>query len=134
MSEPILQVVPPDIDESRVGISYSGGGPLLVIELGIAQAFVDLKIIPTAIAGVSAGAIAATAHAFDPVGGSCINAAATALLGLSDHRLGLTKGEIVAKVLGSLITTQRLPHSMGVMRPFNKSLRARSTTWQVSHT
>ncbi len=117
MSEPILQVVPPDIDESRVGISYSGGGPLLLIELGIAQAFVDLKIIPTAIAGVSAGAIAGTAHAFDPVGGSCIKAAATALLGLSDHRLGLTKGEIVTKVLGSLITTMRLPLGIGDNAP-----------------
>ena len=117
MPAPILQNVSPDVDEARVGISYSGGGPLLLIELGIAQAFVDLKIIPVAIAGVSAGAIAGTAHAFDPVNGTAIKAAASALLTLSDHKLGLTKAEIVAKVLGGLITTQRFPLGLGDNAP-----------------
>jgi predicted acylesterase/phospholipase RssA len=113
MPAPILQTVSPDVDESRVGISYSGGGALLLIELGIAQAFVDLQIVPVAIAGVSAGAIAGAAHAYDPIKGTCIKAAADALLTLSDHKLGLTKAEIVAKVLGSLIGTQKLPASLG---------------------
>jgi len=117
MSEPILQQVPPDLDVTRVGISYSGGGPLLLIELGIAQAFVDLKIVPAAIAGVSAGAIAGTAHAFDPVNGTAIKAAADALLTLSDHKLGLTRAEIFAKVLGSLVTMQKLPLSLGDNAP-----------------
>jgi NTE family protein len=112
-----LQNVVPDIDESRVGISYSGGGPLLLIELGIAQAFVDLKIIPNAIAGVSAGAIAGTAHAFDPVNGTAIKGAADALLNLSDHKLGLTHPEIVAKLLRSLITMFKLPLSLGDNSP-----------------
>jgi predicted acylesterase/phospholipase RssA len=117
MSEPILQQVPVDVDEARVGISYSGGGPLLLIELGIAKAFVDLKIVPAAIAGVSAGALAGTAHALDPVNGTGINAAADALLTLSDHKFGLTKAEIVAKVLGSLLSMQRLPLSLGDNAP-----------------
>lgn len=110
---PYLTSVPADIDEQRVGISYSGGGPLLLIELGIAQAFVDLKIVPAAIAGVSAGAIAGTAHALDPIGGAGIRAAAMALVDVSDHKLGLTKGEIVAKVLSSVVTTQKLPPGLG---------------------
>ena len=114
---PYLTSVPADVDEQRVGISYSGGGPLLLIELGIAQAFVDLKIVPVAIAGVSAGAIAGTAHALDPVGGAGIKAAAKALLTVSDHKLGLTKAEIVAKVLGSLLSAQKLPSGLGDNAP-----------------
>jgi len=104
--------VPPDTSEDNVGISYSGGGPLLLIELGIAQAFVDLEIVPIAIAGVSAGAIAGTAHALDPVTGTGIKAAATALLTLSDHKLGLTRGEMAVRVLTALLSMHRLPISL----------------------
>src|SRR2546425_8387930 len=81
---PYLTSVPADVDEQRVGISYSGGGPLLLIELGIAQAFVDLKIVPVAIAGVSAGAIARTGHALDPDGGAGIQGAPNAPLAVGD--------------------------------------------------
>src|SRR5881398_1921251 len=98
MPPPQLQQVPPDLREDRVGISYSGGGALLLVELGIAQAFVELKIVPAAIAGVSAGAIAGAAHALDPVNGAGIKAAAEALLTLSDMKLGLTRGQMVLKV------------------------------------
>src|SRR3989442_3501957 len=114
---PYLTSVPADVDEQRVGIPYSGGGPLLLIELGIAQAFVDLKIVPVAIAGVSAGAIAGTAHALDPIGGAGIKAAARALLDVSDHKLGLTKAEIVAKVLTSVVGTHKLPSGLGDNAP-----------------
>ena len=116
---PELTTVPAEVDERRVGISYSGGGPLLLIELGIAQAFIDLKIVPVAIAGVSAGAIAGAAHALDPIGGAGIKAAAKVLPSLSDHRLGLTKAEIVAKVLGSLLSAQMLPSGLGDNAPIH---------------
>src|SRR5205814_3833292 len=94
MPAPDLRAVPPDIDEDRVGISYSGGGPLVLIELGIAQAFVDLKIVPVAIAGVSAGAIAGTAHALDATDGLGIQAAAQALIKLSNRKLGMKRGQM----------------------------------------
>lgn len=90
MPEPILHDRVPEVDRARVGISYSGGGPLLLVELGIAQAFVDLGIRPYAIAGVSAGAIAAAAHAIDPVGGAGIRAAAKSLEQVSNRSLGLS--------------------------------------------
>jgi predicted acylesterase/phospholipase RssA len=109
---PQLQQLPADLSEGRVGISYSGGGPLVLIELGIAQAFVDLKIVPAAIAGVSAGAIAGTAHALDPVNGAGIKAAAEALLMLSNMKLGLTRGQMVLKVLAALLSFRRLPDSL----------------------
>ncbi len=122
MTAPILQTVPPDIDEARVGISYSGGGPLLLIELGIAQAFVDLRIKPAAIAGVSAGAIAAAAHAFDPVNGTAIKAASEAVLTLSDHRFGLTPAEIAARFVGSVVTGFKLPISLGDNAPIQPTV------------
>lgn len=111
--QPYLTTVPAGVDEQRVGISYSGGGPLLLIELGIAQAFVDLKILPVAIAGVSAGAIAGTAHALDPIGGAGIKAAARALINVNDHKLAVTIFDIVGNVLGSLISARHLPAGLG---------------------
>ncbi len=78
----------PVIDPNRIGISYSGGGPLVLIELGCARAFVEKGIVPSAIAGVSAGALAGTAHALDPAGGAGIDLAVRLL------------GQIRAKDLG----------------------------------
>jgi NTE family protein len=62
-----------EVDPDQIGISYSGGGPLLPIELGIARAFVNKKIYPEVITGVSAGAIAAAAHALDIYNGTGID-------------------------------------------------------------
>ena len=121
MPPPQLQQVPPDLREDRVGISYSGGGALLLVELGIAQAFVELKIVPAAIAGVSAGAIAGAAHALDPVNGEGIKAAAEALLGLGDQKLGMTKVQIVIKVLANLLSRQRLPDSLADNGPLRNT-------------
>ena len=99
MSRPLIHGKTPDVDRERVGISYSGGGPLVLVELGIAQAFVDLKIPITAIAGVSAGALAGTAHALDPKEGKGIAAAAQALQGISDRTLKLDAFDIVLDAL-----------------------------------
>ena len=94
MTEPLLYDKQLDVDKQKVGISYSGGGPLLLIELGIAQAFVELGVIPAAIAGVSAGAIAAVAHALDPKNGDGIRMAAQQLVNVNDGKLGLTLQQI----------------------------------------
>jgi len=95
MPAPLLEDKALDVKRDKVGISYSGGGPLLLIELGIAQAFVEMGIVPTAIAGVSAGAMAAVAHGLDPVDGEGIALAADALANVSNKTLKLTLGEIV---------------------------------------
>src|SRR5215472_3839090 len=97
MPEPLLHGRTLSVDLDRVGISYSGGGPLLVVELGIAQAFVDLGIRPYAVAGVSAGAITAAAHAIDPEGGAGIAAAAKGLEHVSNHSLGLSVGQVLER-------------------------------------
>jgi NTE family protein len=95
VAEPLLHGRTLSVDPDRVGISYSGGGPLLLVELGIAQAFVDLGIRPYAVAGVSSGSIAAAAHAIDPVGGAGIAAAAKAMEQVSNHSLGLSVGQVL---------------------------------------
>src|SRR5256885_435399 len=52
MSEPIklAQVDVPEVDRGRIGISYSGGGPLVLVELGCAKAFIECGIRPVLIA------------------------------------------------------------------------------------
>ena len=91
MAEPIhLKGKQPEVDPSKIGISYSGGGALVLVELGIASAFIKLGILPTVITGVSAGALAGAAHALDPVGGRGIRLAADILGQVSNRLLGLT--------------------------------------------
>jgi NTE family protein len=94
VAEPLLHNRTLAVDPSRVGISYSGGGALLLVELGIAQAFVELGVVPYAISGVSAGAIAGAAHAVDPVHGEGIRLAAKGLERVSNRALGLTAGQV----------------------------------------
>jgi predicted acylesterase/phospholipase RssA len=102
MPPALLQDKDLDVRRDLVGISYSGGGPLLLIELGIAQAFVELEIMPNVIAGVSAGAMAAVAHGLDPVDGKGIALAAKALATVSNGTLKLNLDQIVLHAIWEL--------------------------------
>jgi predicted acylesterase/phospholipase RssA len=115
MSEPIVLQGKEDIavDSTKVGISYSGGGPLLVIELGCARAFVKKGIVPSVITGVSAGALAGAAHALDPVTGKGIDMAADLLPHLSQNFLGLT----IPHVVGNLVMQLGQPKGLGDNAP-----------------
>jgi predicted acylesterase/phospholipase RssA len=99
----------PEVDRDKVGISYSGGGALVLVELGIARAFVSLGIRPAVITGVSAGALAGAAHALDPVGGRGIRLAADILAHVSNSLLGLTP----VHVLGRLVVEREHITSLG---------------------
>lgn len=101
MSEPIklARVEAPDVDKGRIGISYSGGGPLVLVELGCAKAFIECGIRPVAIAGVSAGALAGTAHALDPIGGEGVDLACELLADIHRQTLSLTWGAIALRLL-----------------------------------
>jgi NTE family protein len=111
MSEPIhLKHKQPEIVPDRIGISYSGGGALVVVELGIARAFVKLGIVPAVITGVSAGSLAGAAHALDPVGGKGIDMAADILANhVTNDLLGLT----AVRVFGRLLTERKHIKSLG---------------------
>ena len=99
MSEPIrLKDRDISVDKSKIGISYSGGGPLLLIELGCAQAFIDKKIVPDHIAGVSAGSFAAVAHALDPVQGKGIEMAKDLVSGINAGDLGFGWIEVAERL------------------------------------
>jgi NTE family protein len=89
----------PAVDRNMIGISYSGGGALVVIEIGIASAFIKKGIIPAVITGASAGALAGTAHALDPVGGKGIQLAIDILSDFSNSTLGLTPLQIIGRVI-----------------------------------
>src|ERR1700730_13334004 len=102
MPPALLQDKDLDVRRDLVGISYSGGGPLLLIELGIAQAFVELEIVPNVIAGVSAGAMAAVAHGLDPVDGKGIALAAKALATVGNGTLKLNLDQIVLHAIWEL--------------------------------
>jgi predicted acylesterase/phospholipase RssA len=102
MPPAVLQDKDLDVKRDLVGISYSGGGPLLLIELGIAQAFVELAIVPIAIAGVSAGAMAAVAHGLDPVDGKGVTLAAKALATVNNGTLNLNLDQIVLHAIWEL--------------------------------
>jgi len=100
MSEPVLlKDQTPTVDPESIGISYSGGGPLVLVELGIARAFVRKGIVPSVITGASAGAIAGAAHALDPVGGKGIDMAAEQLSTVRNGFLGLDAWHVIPRVL-----------------------------------
>jgi NTE family protein len=99
VAEPILLATSDlKVDRKKIGVSYSGGGAMVLIELGIAQAFVDLGILPAVIAGASAGALAGAAHALDPVGGAGIRMAATVLGGVTNRTLGLGIDQVIGRL------------------------------------
>src|ERR1700680_2329318 len=86
-------------DPARIGISYSGGGPLLAGELGIARAFVQSGIRPAIISGASAGAIAAAAHALDMYTGKGIDFAVDELGHMSNATLKLDLADFAPRVV-----------------------------------
>jgi len=100
VGEPILlRDKQPVVDPAKIGISYSGGGPLVLVELGIARALVRKQIVPNIIAGASAGSLAGAAHALDPIGGRGIDLAADILGQVSNNLLGLTPFHIIGRLI-----------------------------------
>ena len=107
------------VDRHKIGVSYSGGGPLVLIELGIARAFVRMGIVPDVIAGVSAGGLAGTAHALDPHTGKGIDMAARLLCQISSRTLGLDVDTLAGRVrfAGRLLAQRTRLGSLGDNAP-----------------
>jgi len=63
----IKEIDSANFKKEKVGVSYSGGGNRGAVHIGVLRAFLEKKIAPNHIAGVSAGAFVAAFHAFDPV-------------------------------------------------------------------
>jgi NTE family protein len=108
------------VDPKKIGISYSGGGPLVVVELGVAQAFIDAGIIPNVISGASAGAIASTAHALDVRGGKGIAMAVDLLSRVTNSVLLLDPIHFAGRLL---MEREHLP-SVGDNGPIGPLIKA----------
>lgn len=83
------------VDRARIGVSYSGGGALLVVELGAAKALIAHGIVPDVIAGVSAGSFSGLTHVLDPHQGRGVDAAARALGTVRSTSVGLAWWQVV---------------------------------------
>lgn len=105
---------PIEVDPRRTGISYSGGGPLLLVELGCAKAFIECGIVPDVIAGVSAGSFAGVAHALDPKGGKGIKLAMDLLGTVSKRTIQAGYDQIAERVIGSWFHPMSLADQIGV--------------------
>lgn len=120
MPAPTMEGVVPPILPTKVGISYSGGGPQVLVELGCARAFVMSGIKPAIIAGVSAGALAGTAHALDVVNGTGITMAANLLRQMSTRKLGLNWLHVRWQLFLYLI--RQKPRSLGDNSPIGQMI------------
>ncbi len=122
----------PKVDRGKIGISYSGGGGLVLVELGIARAFVELGIVPAVIAGASAGALAGTAHALDVRKGTGIDMAVDVLGRVSNRFLGLDHLSVFERLISQRSRTTSLGdnHPIGqlVRDGFAQSLGLRNVT------
>jgi hypothetical protein len=57
----------------RIGICYQAVQWDVIVQLGVAQAFIELKIVPQCVTGLGTGSLAALAHALDPIEGRGID-------------------------------------------------------------
>jgi len=106
------------VSRDRIGISYSGGGPLVVLELGVARAFVRRGIRPAVITGVSAGALAGAAHALDPIGGRGVELGMDILAEMSTAGFGLTPEQMIER----LFTQREHMRSLGDNAPLAEAI------------
>jgi predicted acylesterase/phospholipase RssA len=94
-----MTTTPTAPDPNKIGISYSGGGPLLIVELGIARAFVQSGIKPAVISGASAGSIAGAAHALDVDTGKGIELTVAEVGHMSNSTLRLDAGDFALRLV-----------------------------------
>jgi predicted acylesterase/phospholipase RssA len=125
MTQPVtLQgVAAPAVDRDRVGVSYSGGGPLVLIELGCARAFIELGIVPVAIAGVSAGALAGTAHALDPIAGRGVDLAVELLSRITARSLGFDVWDVVRRTVVQRTRLESIADHRVITKMIDDSIR-----------
>lgn len=125
MSDPVLlKEKEPEVDRARIGVSYSGGGSLLLIELGVVSAFIKKGIRPSVITGVSAGAFAGVAHALDPVNGRGVDMAKEILRHVSNRTMGLSAGQFLVRLLIERSHIRSLGDSAGLKPLIRQNLKA----------
>ena len=110
--------------EEILGIAYSGGGNRGAIHLGVMKAFIEAKITPTHIAGVSAGAFIGAFHAADPSSLTYFNLVLDLLKEMGRDLFGLSVPQIIGKFITqgigikSLGSLDKLEYFMRKNMPF----------------
>ncbi|MEX0616835.1 MAG: patatin-like phospholipase family protein [Candidatus Woykebacteria bacterium] len=117
----IHSVDPKICKQEIVGISYSGGGNRGIVHIGALRAFLEKKIIPTHIAGVSAGAFVAAFHAYDPHTFNSFTDLKILFSYVNKAFIGLS----VPQILGKLITQGLGAKSLGDSKKIEAILEKR---------
>jgi NTE family protein len=110
----IHQVETSNSKEEFIGVSYSGGGNRGVVHIGVLRAFLEKKITPTQVVGVSAGAFVAAFHAFDPFTNNSFTDLKIIFSYLNKSFIGLSFWQVLARLLIGGFQTQSLGDSKKV--------------------
>src|SRR3990167_9869288 len=102
-----LQDVDPKICKREiVGVSYSGGGNRGVVHIGALRAFLEKKIIPTHVVGVSAGAFVAAFHAFDQITNNSFTDLKIIFSFINKEFIGLSTWQITLRLTPVLLSAE----------------------------
>src|SRR3989337_4608442 len=102
-----LQDVDPKICKREiVGVSYSGGGNRGVVHIGALRAFLEKKIVPTHVVGVSAGAFVAAFHAYDPHTFNSFTDLKILFSYINKAFIGLSAFQVLKKIITNGINTE----------------------------
>ena len=107
----IRKIDPKFCKKEIVGVSYSGGGNRGAVHIGVLRAFLEKKIIPTHVSGVSAGSFVAAFHAYDPYTFNSFTDLKILFSYINKAFIGLTPFRILKKFITSGINTQSLGDS-----------------------
>src|SRR3990172_8026280 len=104
-----LQDVDPKICKREiVGVSYSGGGNRGVVHIGALRAFLERKVVPTHVVGVSAGAFVAAFHAYDPVTFHSFTDLKIIFSFINKEFIGLSTWQIILRLAKQGLNAKRL--------------------------
>jgi NTE family protein len=118
----IREVNPSILKKETVGISYSGGGNRGAVHIGVLRAFLEKKIVPTRLVGVSAGAFVAAFHAFDPVTFNSFTDLKIILSYVNKAFIGLSTTQVVWKFISGGFNIKSLGDSSKISLFLEKRL------------
>ena len=118
----IRKIDPKICKEEIVGVSYSGGGNSGVVHIGVLRAFLERKIIPTHVSGVSAGSFVAAFHAFDPVTFNSFTDLKILFSFVTKAFIGLSPWKIVRKFVSKGANVESLGDSSNIKKFLEEKL------------
>lgn len=119
----LIRKIDPKICKTEIiGVSYSGGGNRGVVHIGVLRAFLEKKIIPTHISGVSAGSFVAAFHAYDPHTFNSFTDLKILFSYINKSFIGLTAFAILKKFITEGVNIQSLGDSTKIREFLEKRL------------